>query len=130
MLPECCTMRLISGAVLVFCCVLLSACASRQEIAAKHAAAQQAADAERANRCGSFGYKVGTPDYSHCLERMYVQDQQQAVAEEAHRAAKREAASQALERAGAALQNISPPPPSVVHCNTMPNGIGTSTTCF
>jgi hypothetical protein len=123
-------MRLTSGVVLVFCCVLLSACASREEIAAKHAAEAQAADAERANRCAGFGYKAGTPDYSHCLERMYVQDQQTAATEEANRRARIQAAAEGLQRAGAALQNISPPPPSVVHCNTMPNGMGTSTTCF
>jgi hypothetical protein len=123
-------MKLTSGAVLVFCCVLLSACASREEIAARHVAAGQAAEAERANRCGSFGYKVGTPDYSHCLERMYVQDQQAAATEEANRRARIQAEAQALQQAGAALQNISPPPSPVVHCNTTPSGIGTSTTCF
>jgi len=131
-------MRLSAITFLIVSSLVLCACASREEIAARHAAAEQTAELERANRCGSFGYKVGTPDYSHCLERMYVQDQQAAATEEANRQARIQAAAEGLQRAGAALQNISPPPPpppqpmfnQPVHCNTMPMGAGTSTTCF
>jgi hypothetical protein len=112
------------------CAVLLTACASREEIAAKKAASEQAAQADREKRCTSFGYQRGSPDYSKCLESMYLQDRQLAAAEEATRRARLQAAGQALQQAGAAMQSISPPPQPVVHCNTMPTGIGTSTTCF
>jgi len=112
------------------CAVLLTACASREEIAAKKAASEQAAQADREKRCTSFGYQRGSPDYSKCLESMYLQDRQLAAAEEANRQARVQAAAEGLQRAGAALQSISPPPQPVVHCNTMPTGIGTSTTCF
>jgi len=57
-------------------CVLLGACASREEIAAKKAAAEQVAQAEREKHCASFGYQPGTPAYSKCLENLYAQGQQ------------------------------------------------------
>jgi hypothetical protein len=69
-------------------------------------------------------------DYSKCLESMYLQDRQLAAAEEANRQARVQAAAEGLRQAGAALQSISPPPQPVVHCNSLPTGIGTSTTCF
>ena len=116
--------------VLVLSCLLLSACASREEIAAKKAAAEQVAQADREKRCTSFGYQRGSPDYSKCLESMYLQDRQMAEAAEARRQARLDDAAQDFQRAGAALQGISPPPQPVVHCNTMPTGVGTSTTCF
>jgi hypothetical protein len=116
--------------VLALAGLVLAACASREEIAAKKAAADQAAQADREKRCTSFGYQRGSPDYSKCLESMYLQDQQMAAAAEARRQARLDDAVTSLQQAGAALQSISPPPQPVVHCNTMPTGIGTSTTCF
>lgn len=126
-------MTIKSGTVLILSCVLLTACASPQERAAKKAAAEQVAQAEREKHCGTFGYKPGTPDYSHCLENLYVQDQQKAAFEAANEAARREAAANALQAAGASLSNIgrsSDPPPQPmfrqpVRCNTF----GTTTTC-
>lgn len=120
-------------AILITACVLLSACASREEIAARKAAAEQVAQAGREKHCTSFGYQPGTPAYSKCLEEMYVQDRQMAAVEEANRRARVQAAATSLQQAGAALQSISPPPPPpspTIHCNTMPMGAGTSTTCF
>lgn len=115
---------------LILSCVLLSACASREEIALKKAAAERVAQADRAKRCASFGYQRGTPDYSKCLERAYVQDQQTRAIEEANRRAQAQAAAEGLQRAGAALQSISSPTQPMIHCNTVPTGMGTSTTCF
>jgi hypothetical protein len=69
--------------VLALAGLVLAACASREEIAAKKAAADQAAQADREKRCTSFGYQRGSPDYSKCLESMYLQDQQMAAAAEA-----------------------------------------------
>ena len=96
----------------------------------KKAAAEQMAQAEREKHCASFGYQPGTPAYSKCLENLYVQGQQLAVVEEANRRARSEAAGRALQQAGAALQSISPLPQPMIHCNTMPTGMGTGTTCF
>jgi hypothetical protein len=110
-------------AILIFACVLLCSCVSREETAARAAAAQ----ANREQQCVSFGYKKGTPDYSKCLESLYLQDQRLAAASAVER---RHSVSRALVGAGRALQSISPPPPSMMHCDTMPNGIGTSTTCY
>jgi hypothetical protein len=121
-------MAIKSGAVLILTGLLLTACASQQERAAKRAAAEQAAGVDRANRCASFGYKLGTPDYSHCLENMYVQDQQKAAAEEVQRQARVEAAAAGLQQAGAAMSAIGqppPPPPPIVRCQTF----GNTTTC-
>lgn len=123
-------MRLHVIPALILSGLVLSACASREEIAAKKAAAEQAAQADHEKRCTSFGYQRGSPDYSKCLESLYLQDQQLEAAEKADRRARVQAAGQALQQAGAAMQSISPPPQPVVHCNTMPTGIGTSTTCF
>jgi hypothetical protein len=112
-----------SLAVLVLAGPALSACLSEEEMAAK----RQMAQANREKQCTSFGYKLGTPDYSKCLESLYLQDQQLAAAEEANRRARVQAAAHGLQQAGAALQSINPP---TVHCTTMPNGIGGSnTTC-
>jgi hypothetical protein len=108
--------------------VVLSACASREELAAKKAAAEQVVQAEREKRCASFGYQRGTSDYSKCLESLYLQDQQLAAAEEANRRARLQAAAQEFQRAGAALQSINPPPPSpqpTIRCETF----GNTTTC-
>ncbi|MGY4319747.1 hypothetical protein [Bradyrhizobium sp. JR3.5] len=70
---------------------------------------------------------VGTPDYSKCLESLYLQDQQLAAAEEANRQARIHEFGQRLQRASEAMQSANPP---MVHCSTMPNGIGgTNTTC-
>ena len=52
----------------------LSACVSEEEMAAR----RQMAQANREKQCASFGYKLGTPDYSKCLESLYLQDQQLA----------------------------------------------------
>ena len=114
---------------LVACAVLLTACASREERAARKAAAEQMAQADREKRCTSFGYQRGSPDYSKCLESMYLQDRQMAAAAEARRQAQLDDAATSLQQAGAALQSISPPPQPVIHCNTMPTGPGTTTTC-
>ena len=54
-------------------------------VAAKKAAAEQVAQADREKRCTSFGYQCGSPDYSKCLESMYLQDRQLAAAEGAKR---------------------------------------------
>jgi hypothetical protein len=107
------------------CAVLLTACASREEIAAKKAATEQAAQADREKRCTSFGYQRGSPDYSKCLESMYLQDQQMEAAAEANRRARLQAAGEAFQQAGAAMQSISPPPPPIVRCQTF----GNTTTC-
>ena len=110
---------------LVLSCLLLTACASREEIAAKKAAAEQAAQADREKRCTSFGYQRGSPDYSKCLESMYLQNQQMAAAAEARRQARLDDAAQDFQQAGAALQSINPPPPPIVRCQTF----GNTTTC-
>jgi hypothetical protein len=113
---------------LILSCVILSGCASREELVAKKAAAEQTAHAESEKHCGMFGYKPGTPDYSKCLESLYLQDQQLAAAEEANRAAKLQAAAQSLQQAGASLSAISPPPPpprQPIECQTF----GNRTTC-
>jgi hypothetical protein len=108
---------------LILSCALLSACVSEEEMAAR----RQMAQANREKQCTSFGYKLGTPDYSKCLESLYLQDQQLAAAEEANRQARIHEVGQRLQQAGAAMQSINPP---AVHCTTMPNGIGgTNTTC-
>jgi hypothetical protein len=96
--------------VLALAALVLTACASREELAAKHAAAEQAAQAERVSRCASFGYKPGTPDYSHCLENQYALDQQKAAAEEAQRQARLQAAAAGMQQAGASLSAIGQPP--------------------
>jgi hypothetical protein len=97
----------------------LSACVSEEEMAAR----RQMAQANREKQCASFGYRLGTPDYSKCLESLYLQDQQLAAAEEAQR----RTLGQRLRAAGAAIQSANPSP---VRCTTMPNGIGgTNTTC-
>jgi hypothetical protein len=104
-------------------CLALSACVSEEEMAAR----RQMAQANRERQCASFGYRLGTPDYSKCLESLYLQDQQLAAAEDANRRARIQAAAQGLQQAGAAMQSINPP---AIHCSTMPNGIGgTNTTC-
>jgi len=119
-----------STSLLILSCVLLTACATREEIAAKKAAAEQLAQAEREKHCTQFGYQPGTPTYSKCLENLYLQEQQLAVVEEANRHARSQAAGRALQQAGAALQSINPPPSPSIRCNTIPTGGGTSsTTC-
>src|SRR5271165_1601024 len=95
--------------LILACAVLLTACASREEIAARKAATEQAAQADREKRCTSFGYKQGTPDYSKCLESMYIQDQQMTMAAEADRRARVQAAGQAMQQAAAAMQSANPP---------------------
>jgi len=114
-----------SIAILAASCILLTACASRQEIAARKAEAERVAQSKREERCASFGYTRGTPDFSHCLENQYVQDQQQAAAERAEDAARAQRIGNSLQQAGAALSSINPPPRQSVVCNT----IGTMTTC-
>jgi hypothetical protein len=116
--------------VLALAGLVLAACASHEQMAAKKAAAEQIAQADREKRCTSFGYQRGSADYSKCLDSMYLQDQQMAAAAEARRQARLDDAAQDFQRAGASLQSISPPPQPVVHCNSMPTGVGTSTTCF
>jgi hypothetical protein len=114
------SLLLVSGA-------LLSACASREEVAARNAQAEQVAQSQRETRCTSFGYRRGSADYSKCLERLYLQDQQLAAADEANQAARVQAAAEGLQRAGAALQAINPPPPpsTSFRCSTF----GNTTTC-
>src|ERR1700722_5243967 len=104
--------------VLVSAGLVLAACASREQLAAKKAAAEQMAQADREKRCTSFGYQRGSPDYSKCLERMYLQDRQMAEAAEARRQARLDDAAQDFQRAGATLQNINPTPPPAVRCQT------------
>jgi hypothetical protein len=118
--------------LLILSCVLLSACASREQIAARKVEAEQAAQSKRDDQCARFGYKRGTSDFSHCLENLYVQDQQQAAAERAEDAARAQRIGNSLQQAGAAMQAISPPPPPIepmrrpITCNTF----GTTTTCY
>ena len=119
-----------SISLLILSCVLLTACATREEIAAKKAAAEQVAQAAREKHCTQFGYQPGTPAYSKCLENLYMQDQQLAVVEEANRQARLQAAARGMQQAGAALQSINPAPSPSIRCNTIPTGGGTSsTTC-
>lgn len=121
-----------SVTLLLASCVLLSACASREQIAARKSQQEQVAQTKREEHCATFGYKPGTPDYSHCLENLYVQDQQTAAAEKAEDAARAQRIGNALQQAGASMQAISPPPPPIepmhrpVTCNTF----GTTTTCY
>jgi hypothetical protein len=89
--------------VLALAGLVLAACASSEQIAAKKAAAEQAGQADREKRCTSFGYQRGSPDYSKCLESMYLQDRQMAEAAEARRQARLDDAAQDFQRAGAAL---------------------------
>jgi hypothetical protein len=99
-------MRPRSIGLLMTSAVLLSACASQQEIAARNAEADRVAQSQREARCNSFGYRRGSAEYSSCLERMYVADQQQKAAQEAAEAARAERVGTALQEAGAALSNI------------------------
>lgn len=108
-------------AFLILSCALLCSCVSREETAARSAVAQ----GNREQQCVSFGYKQGSPEYSKCLESLYMQDQRLAAASAVER---RHSLSRAFINAGQSLQNINPPQP-VIHCNTVPNAIGTSTTC-
>ena len=123
-------MTLKGMVMLALTSAVLSACASREEIAAKRAAAEQVAQADREKRCGSFGYQRGASDYSKCLQSLYLQDQQLAAAEETNRRARLQAAAQGLQQAGADLQSINPTPPpepmrSPITCQTF----GNTTTC-
>lgn len=107
--------------------VLLTACVTQQETTAQKATNEQMAQASREKQCGAFGYKPNTPDYSRCLENLYLQDKQLAAAEDANRQERVASMGDKLRRAGAALQSINPPS---VSCTTMPNGIGgTRTSC-
>ncbi len=121
-----------SVTLLLASCVLLSACASREQMAARKAQQEQVSQTKREEHCATFGYKPGTPDYNHCLENLYVQDQQTAAAEKAEDAARAQRIGNGLQQAGAALSAIGPPPPPMqpmnqpVHCST----IGTTTTCY
>jgi hypothetical protein len=118
--------------VLILSCVLLTACASREQVAARKAEAEQAAQSKREEHCALFGYKRGTPDFSRCLENLYVQDQQLAAAEKAEDAARVQRIGNSLQQAGAAMSSISQPPPPMepmrqpIRCST----IGTTTTCY
>lgn len=123
-----------SFALLALACITLSACASQEQIASRRAEAEQAATAHRETRCSSFGYKRGSSDFNHCLERMYVQDQQQLAAEKAEEVARVQRVGDALQQAGASLSAVGSPPQPVavdpirppVRCST----IGTTTTCY
>ena len=120
--------------LLLLPCILLTACVSQQETAAQKAVAERTAQVSREKHCGTFGYKPNTPDYSRCLENLYVQDQQKAAFEAAERRARSDAAADSLMQAGAALSAIgqsSGPDhipsmfPPEIRCNTF----GTTTTC-
>jgi hypothetical protein len=50
-----------SISLLILSCVLLTACATREEIAAKKAAAEQVAQAEREKHCTQSGISRGHP---------------------------------------------------------------------
>ena len=52
----------------VLACLLLAACASKED-AQQQAAANQAEQAKHEARCSSFGLKPGTQDFSECLMR-------------------------------------------------------------
>lgn len=125
MAPKATTMLVLVG-------LALSACASREEIAARKAETERLAASQRDARCASFGHKRGSPDFSRCLESMYVQDQQMAAAKEAEDAARVQRVGDALQQAGDSLSAISPPPPPVqpmrepVRCNR----IGNTATCY
>lgn len=125
--------------------VLLTACASSAQIAQQGVAAEQAAQAQDEARCSSFGYQPGTPDYSHCLQAMYTQDQQQITAQQAQQAAAWDQLGNRLQRAGSALEAVGqPPPPPIVQPMpalqpvqpppirqpTQCNFIGNSMTCY
>jgi hypothetical protein len=108
--------------------VLLSACASQQEIAARNADAERLAQSQRDNRCASFGYQRGSPEFSKCLERMYAADQQQKAAQQAAEADRMQRVGDALQGLGAGLSAAGAPPPPMqqpVQCTT----VGRTTTC-
>ncbi len=122
----------VRSSVPILLCVLLSACVTSEERAAQRARAEQVAAVQRDARCASFGYNRGSPEFSKCLESMFVQQQQMAAIEEANRQARLQAAATGLQQAGAAMSAIGQPPPPMepmrqpMRCNT----IGTSTTCY
>ena len=60
-----------------------------------------------------FGYKRGTPDYSRCLENLYVQDQQLAAAERVDDAASAQRIRNSLQQSGAAM-------PAIIRTNSSP----------
>src|SRR4051794_4570731 len=105
------------AAPIILSFVLLSACASREEIASRKAQAEQVAQSQRESRCTSFGYQRGSPDFSKCLENMFIHDQQQAAVQRAEDDRRAQALGDGLKGAGAALSNISKPSTSVT-CST------------
>jgi hypothetical protein len=117
-----------SVALLILSSVLLSACGSQREIAARNADAERLTQSQRENRCTSFGYQPGLPEFSKCLERMYVADQQQKAAEQAAEADRMQRVGDALQGLGAGLSAAGAPPPPMqrpVQCTT----VGRTTTC-
>lgn len=103
--------------------LVLSACVSDEE-----AAKQRFANIQRS--CKQMGYTSGT-ELANCEQSMAILTQEVR----AERAARVEAAGQALTNAGAALSSINPtspiPPPTIerpIQCSTSANG--RSTTCF
>ena len=49
--------------------VLLAGCVTKQEREARQQANREA-------RCASFGFHEGTPEFSRCLQELYMQEQQ------------------------------------------------------
>jgi hypothetical protein len=101
---------------MVACALLLAGCVSDEE-----AARQRLANYQKS--CKTMGYTSGT-EFANCVQSMAIITQQ--MREE--RAARVEAAGQALTNAGAALSSINPTPPpmpATVRCQTF----GNQTTC-
>jgi hypothetical protein len=112
---------------------LVAGCASREQIAQRELAAEKALQAHNEARCSSFGYQPGTPDYTHCLQAMDMQEQQRLTAMQMQQAAAAANMGDSLQQAGAALQSINPPQPMpapVISRPTQCNFIGNTMTCF
>jgi len=108
---------------LILTCCVLTACASNEQLAQQQAAAEQASQAQHEARCASFGYRPNTPDYSRCLETLYMQERQDAAAQQAQRAAALDNFGTRLQKAGKALEDIDRP-------HTTCNFAGDTMTCY
>lgn len=107
--------------VLICLCfsLALAGCVSRQPTLEAQAPKD---DAE----CKAMGYRPGTEAYLQCRQLLMNQHTADAQAAEASRQSIRDR----LQRASAALQSVSPPPPAVRTTNCVPMGAGVSCTSY